>query len=101
MIGSACESGELFQAILKEYAEKSIERIAAFYDYLEIQPIGNNEFLVRDGKVLNDEGLRDLNRRIVTLGEKQNKMVVATCDAHFLDAKDAISRGDFADSKKI
>ena len=92
IIGSACEAGELFSAILEGKKEKEIEEIVNFYDYLEIQPICNNRFLVNNGKVADDEGLRDLNRKIVALGEKYNKPVVATCDAHFLNDEDEIFR---------
>lgn len=92
IIGSACEAGELFCAILEGKPEKEIEEIVNFYDYLEIQPICNNRFLITEGRVADDEGLRDLNRRIVALGEKYNKPVVATCDAHFLNEEDEIYR---------
>ncbi len=92
IIGSACEAGELFQAILENRPEREIEEIVNFYDYLEIQPISNNRFLIDDGKVADEEGLRNLNRRIVALGEKYNKPVVATCDAHFLNEEDELYR---------
>ena len=92
IIGSACEAGELFTAILENRPEGEIEEIVNFYDYLEIQPICNNRFLIADGKVADDEGLRNLNRRIVELGEKYNKPVCATCDAHFLNKEDELYR---------
>ena len=92
IIGSACEAGELFMAVLEGRPEREIEDIVNFYDYLEIQPICNNRFLVTEGRVPDDEGLRDLNRKIVALGEKYNKPVVATCDAHFLNEEDEIYR---------
>ena len=95
IIGSACEAGELFQAVLNEDGEDVIERLVNFYDYLEIQPIGNNEFMIDDKDlttVNNREDLRNLNRRIVALGERYNKPVVATCDVHFKEPEDAIFR---------
>ncbi len=92
IIGSACEAGEVFRAILDNKPEREIEEIVSFYDYLEIQPICNNRFLISEGIVADDEGLKELNRKIVALGEKYNKPVVATCDAHFLNKEDEIFR---------
>ena len=92
IVGSACEAGELFRAILNGEPEEEIERIASFYDYYEVQPIGNNAFLKREGRVKDDDALRELNRRIVALGEKTGKPVAATGDVHFLEPTDAIYR---------
>ncbi|MBQ3054203.1 MAG: PolC-type DNA polymerase III [Clostridia bacterium] len=92
IVGSACESGELFNAILMGERESVTEKIAEYYDYLEIQPIGNNEFLLREGYVTSEEGLRDYNRKIVALGQKLNKPVAATCDVHFINAQDEVYR---------
>ena len=92
ILGSACEAGELYQAIELGRSDEEIEEIANDYDYLEIQPIGNNEFLVRNGVIKDDEALKDINRKIVALGEKLNKLVVATCDVHFMDPQDEVYR---------
>ncbi len=92
IFGSACEAGELFQAMLEKEPEEKIEKLAKFYDYLEIQPIANNEFMVREGTAQDDEELRDYNRRIIELGDRLGIPVCATCDVHFIDPKDAIYR---------
>lgn len=94
IIGSACEAGELFRAMVNGRSEAEIARIVSFYDYLEVQPIGNNRFMIEkdDYYVKNEEDLRDLNRRIIALGEKFSKPVVATCDVHFLNPEDEIYR---------
>ncbi len=94
LLGSACEAGELYRAIVGGRPEEEIIRLVKFYDYLEIQPIGNNEFMIRSDKesVSTVEELQDINRRIVKLGETFGKPVVATCDVHFLDPQDEIYR---------
>ena len=92
IIGSACEAGELYKAIIDNKSMQEIEDIASFYDYLEIQPIANNRFLIADEKVKDDEQLRDINRRIYQLGKKLGKPVCATCDAHFINEEDEIYR---------
>ena len=94
LLGSACEAGELFRALVRGASDQDIARIVEFYDYLEIQPIGNNAFMLRDedSPASTEEDLKDYNRRIVQLGEQFHKPVVATCDVHFLDPQDEIYR---------
>ncbi|MBE7010312.1 MAG: PolC-type DNA polymerase III [Ruminococcaceae bacterium] len=92
LLGSACEAGELYQKILRGATEQEIAEIASYYDYLEIQPLGNNEFMVRNHMVSGKEELEDMNKTIVELGDKLGKRVVAACDVHFLDPDDAIYR---------
>lgn len=92
LIGSACEAGEIIQAILQGSNESEISQIASFYDYLEIQPTGNNQFLVRQNKVDGEAGLRKINLKVCELGKKLNKKVVATCDVHFLNPEDEVYR---------
>lgn len=92
IVGSACEAGELYRAILDGQSQQQLEELASYYDYLEIQPNGNNAFLVREGKVKSEQELNDINRRIVELAHKLNKPVAATGDVHFLEPEDAVYR---------
>ncbi len=94
LIGSACEAGELYQALLRNEPEWEIERLVKFYDYLEIQPLGNNQFMIESEKhdIRSIKDLEDKNKEIVALGEKYHKLVVATCDVHFLDPEDEVYR---------
>ena len=95
IIGSACEAGELFRAMVNGRSDAEIARIVSFYDYLEIQPIGNNAFLIRNENfpdVQTDEDLIKINLKVAELAKKLNKMLIATCDVHFLNAKDSIYR---------
>ena len=92
IVGSACEAGELFRTLLSGAEEQKLMQVAEMYDFLEIQPIANNGFMVRNGTVADDDGLRELNRRIVELGDKMGKPVVATGDVHFLEPDHAIFR---------
>lgn len=104
IIGSACEAGELYRALLDEAPESRIKELVDFYDYLEIQPIGNNKFMIESERVENInsfDDLKEMNRKIVALGEKYNKPVCATCDVHFLDPEDEIYRKIIFAGKKM
>ena len=95
IVGSACEAGELFRAILNKKPEAELRRIRDFYDYYEIQPCGNNAFLIRDDKypeITTEQDLQDLNKKIVQLADDDGKLCVATCDVHFLNPEDEIYR---------
>ena len=95
IVGSACEAGELIRAIVAQQSDEELLRIASFYDYLEIQPIGNNEFLVRSEDfphIRDDEDLQKINLKVAELAKKLGKMLIATCDVHFLNPEDAIYR---------
>ena len=94
-VGSACEAGELVRAIVEGRSDEELLKIAGFYDYLEIQPIGNNEFLKRSESfpsIQTDEDLRRINQKVAELARIQNKMLIATCDVHFLNPEDSIYR---------
>lgn len=94
LIGSACEAGELYQAILRNQPKEEIIKLVNFYDYLEIQPIGNNDFMIESDKydIQSEKDLMNINRKIVALGEEYKKPVVGTCDVHFLNPEDEIYR---------
>ena len=102
LVGSACEAGELYQAILRGESQDEISRLADFYDYYEIQPLGNNHFMIEDQKISNvssEEDLIEINKKIIELGEQNNKLVVATCDVHFLNPEDEVYRRIIMSSK--
>lgn len=92
IIGSACEAGEVFKGVLAGKSMEDMEHIVDFYDYLEVQPIGNNEFLIKKNMVKDEYGLRELNKKVCELGDFYNKKVVATGDVHFLEPRDEVFR---------
>ncbi len=101
LIGSACEAGEVYDAVLRGLPAKELRKIAAFYDYLEIMPVANNRFLIDKGIVRDEEALRDINRRIARLAGETEKLVVATGDVHFLEPRDEVYRRILLASKKF
>ncbi len=101
IIGSACEAGEIFSAILDKRSQSELERLGAFYDFLEIQPLCNNHFMLEEGKVNSEEELRDLNRKVVELAKKLGKPFCATGDVHFLEPEDEIYRHILMAAKKF
>ncbi len=92
IVGSACSEGQLFEALLENRPRAELLEIASFYDYIEIQPIGNNRYLIANGQVSDEEALRELNRKLIALADELGKPVVATGDAHFLNRHDEICR---------
>ena len=92
IIGSACEAGELYRAVVNGADDSELDRIASFYDYLEIQPLGNNQFMVNNGTVRDREGIIEFNRRILETGDRNGKLTVATTDAHYPDPESSIYR---------
>lgn len=95
LIGTACEAGELYKAVLEQKPDETIAKLVEFYDYLEIQPLGNNRFMIDSPKhesIRNMEDLKEINRKIVRLGEQFHKPVVATCDVHFKNPEDEVYR---------
>lgn len=94
LVGSACESGELYRAVLESSGDdaEKIDEIVSFYDYLEIQPLGNNKFMVANGTVSSDEDLKYLNKKIVDLARKHKKLIVGAGDVHFLNPEDEVYR---------
>lgn len=94
IIGSACEAGELYQAFLRNESKEEIDRLARFYDYFEIQPLGNNEFMIESDKydISSRQDLIDINKKIIALSDEFKKLTVATCDVHFLNPEDEVYR---------
>ncbi|MDR1132190.1 MAG: PolC-type DNA polymerase III [Oscillospiraceae bacterium] len=92
IVGSACEAGEIFDAVVRHRSDEALERLAGLYDYLEIQPVCNNLFMLENGTAKNAETLRDFNRRVIVLADRLGKPAVATCDVHFLDPEQEIFR---------
>jgi DNA polymerase-3 subunit alpha (Gram-positive type) len=101
LVGSACNAGELYEAILRGASDARLKAIASYYDYLEVQPLANNAFLVENGTVSSMRTLEDFNRRIIALGKELGKPVAATCDVHFLDPDDEIFRKIVLASRKF
>ncbi|MBE6914823.1 MAG: PolC-type DNA polymerase III, partial [Ruminococcaceae bacterium] len=101
IIGSACEAGEVFRSMVRRASDAELKRLASFYDYLEIQPICNNRFLIEDGTAKDEEALRDYNRHIARIARELGKPLVATGDVHFLDPEDEIFRHILLASKKF
>ena len=99
ILGSACEAGELYRAVLNGKKQKEIDKIASFYDYLEIQPDGNNEFMIRSGRVSGKGALHKINKAIIEIGQRLDKPVVATGDVHFLNPSDEAFRRILMDSQ--
>ncbi len=99
IVGSACEAGELYRAVVDGVEKAELVRIASYYDYLEVQPLGNNEYMVRDGKVDSHNDIKEFNKTIIQLGAELGKPVVATGDVHFLEKRDSSFRAILQASK--
>ena len=98
LIGSACCEGELYEEIIDGASDARLEQIASFYDYLEIQPVDNNEFLIREGRISDKDDLKKINKQIYSLAKRMSKPIVATCDCHFLEPEDELFRRVVMDS---